>query len=114
MNLQTRLAEPSEVMKAAEGLSETQRLFIALREAEAAVKTAEEHRDALKAEVRALVMDGENVGNDGFYYDLQTRTSKRFDWQKAAMSGLFTETQAAPFMTHSISQALVCVKTEKP
>lgn len=113
--LQERLQEPSAVMKAGEGMTENERLFLELRQTEAAIKTLTEHKDKLKEEVKALVNDGEMVGNPELgHYGYQDRVTTTFDWKAASMAGLFTTEQAAPFMKKTEVKALVLIKAEKP
>lgn len=113
-SLQLRFKDESEagILKHAQDLEANQKLFVALREAEAAVKTAEEHRDALKEEVRLLVEDGEKVGYGGFFYTLQSRATKRFEVAEAIKAGVLTEEQAKPFFKVGHSRALVMTSEE--
>lgn len=112
-SLQLRFTNESEgILKHAQDLEANQKLFVALREAEAAVKTAEEHRDTLKEEVRLLCEDGEKVGYGGFYYTLQARATKRFDIAQAIKAGVLTEEQAKPFFKIGHSRALVMTSEE--
>ena len=117
-DLQLRLQEPDTTVANAVrqcGLTPEERIVARLREIEAQIKTLETEKDAIKAEIREGVKDGVVYGSTeiGGYYTLESRNSERFDWKKAAMSGLFTLDQAAPFIKRTTSEALVFKRLER-
>lgn len=118
LQLQQRLEEPQGTMNAAAqnlDLSEAERLCIAIRQQEAKVKAEEEKLTLLKDEAKELTRTGEIVGGESAngYYTFTTEQRKTFDWKKAAMNGLFTEQQAAPFMKETTVEKFVFKKNEE-